>query len=263
MQTFIRESAAIARLAPVRFGYSPEVHDPKNGPYTTDPPHTAWAKSWMAAGDLDYVVPELYYQRSNQPTVFQAELQRWITAASAAPNKPFVAPGLLTLRVQVPDGANPTWSELEIRGQMEEVRSLNAAGEAHYGASALRTSNEGGPRPDRNLADKLTAAGGHYEKPVVPPNSHIGDAPAAPAVRRQGNTLRWHPTGGSAPVDRWIVLISRNGQWEQLIPPKNNPGGNSLELTPKPGGTWEEEAVYIRGVTKRNNVGDPEKWEGQ
>ena len=252
MYAFIADSARIVRRQG-RFGYTPD----------DEGTHARWAQRWLTDGLLDYAIPELYLQRFDPanpgPNEFRRRLEVWLSAIPTTnpATSPFVPAGLQTLRVQTPAPGQPPWRESEIRAQMADVRAARgangqrAAGEAHYSASALRTSNEGGPRPDNNLVPKLKGPGGHYERPGVIPDSRLGERPGSPTVEsdlsREGWVV-WRPAPHPPDPDHWIVWVWRGNQPAKAR--RFDLDRRDYQLRPG------EDAVWVKAVSKHHRHSD-------
>lgn len=247
MEQFMQESAAIVRPHG-RFGYTPTDRD--------DDTHKAWAQDWLSKNYFDYMVPEIYMKRGSESgsppaSAFRKRVQNWLSKVPPGPTtQPFISPGLATMWVQTPKhGEVVPWPADEIINEMADVRKAKsgdttAAGEAHYSASALRTTTEGGPRPGKNLVPKLTAQKtGHYEKPTGTPDSHRGPKPATPAPTIAGGIATWPPSAGA---HHYIVVPWIGNQPQKPERPKDR------SYTLKSG----EDAVWVKGVSSSHRHSD-------
>jgi hypothetical protein len=263
---FIEESATLVRGRGAMFGYSPMNGGNQAG----------WAKQWMGAGYLDYVVPELYfprYQPGNtgqpdtpaNPNRFKRDLEGWLSANPQSPTtSPIVVAGLATGAVQAPEKPEgqpwpEPWVESEIRGQMDDVRKAHgtnnqaAQGEAHYSGSALRLANEGGPRGNKNLGEKLKWPNGFYAKGSLHPDPGTGPKPGKPDVvdhPTKPGFVQWAPPAGDPLPKHWLVWTkSTTGPW-------NGPDVMHVNELSVSGIT----AVRVKAVNERNRRSDFGRW---
>lgn len=166
----------------------------------------AHVELWLNEGWMDYLVPQLYWSRTQKGQSFEPLMEAWL---SNNPMKRHVWPGLFTSRIQ--NDKPETWGPDEITGQIEIVRRrAPGSGHVHFSMVALTQNRKG-------LAEVLQ--GGLYKDAVLVPATPWLEtgAPAAPtlSVERQGAQvmLKPAPGAGSKPVSRYAIWLRVDGQW--------------------------------------------------
>ncbi|OWQ86275.1 hypothetical protein CDN99_20800 [Roseateles aquatilis] len=137
----------------------------------------AHVEHWLAMGWLDYLAPQLYWQRAPQAQAFEPLLRAW---QSLNPQGRHVWPGLFTSKAaNEADG----WPVDEIPAQIDLMRTPSATGgHLHFSMIALLKNRRG-------IASTLRA--GAYIQPSLPPETPWLSGPACGPVR-----LEREPDGG-------------------------------------------------------------------
>ena len=96
---------------------------------------------WLREGWLDYLVPQLYWPRTQQAQAFGPLLSAWMRLNPKG--KP-IWPGLFTSRVAPTNDGSPGWSLEEISGQIALSRELNPdGGHVHFSMVPLSQDRQG------------------------------------------------------------------------------------------------------------------------
>ena len=161
------------------------------------------AERWLAAGWLDYFVPQLYWPMAQKPQAFAVLLDYWL---AQNPKGRHLWPGLFTSRIT--DKAD-SWPVDEITGQIAATRERApaAGGHVHFSMVALKENRRG-------LNDALKA-GPYAGQALVPATPWLGvSAPAAPQPQlaaAAGAALQLRLIGGSGHHAIWLRYGER---WE-------------------------------------------------
>ncbi len=183
------------------------------------------ADKWLAQGKVNYMVPELYFQKST-PDEFKNELAKWlINLPLKADFKPIVVSGLAACYVVVPhEKTGQLWPPEVIIDQISDTALAQgnnpqavASGHAFYSWSALRSARHGGPpgpasNPDENLGE-LLQKGPYHEAALVPicrkdpgtPQTTLQTPDVWLTKTSDGKKATWEPNPDTADVFLWAV----------------------------------------------------------
>jgi uncharacterized lipoprotein YddW (UPF0748 family) len=166
---------------------------------------------WFAAGWMDYLAPQLYWQINREGLQFPVLLDLWVAENT---QRRHLWPGLFTSLVTRGEPLGPrAWPAREIAEQiaLQRQRGERAGGHIHFSMVALMQNRDG-------LATLLQ--NGAYAQPaLVPATPWLDDqAPPAPTLRRSGNRVAIEPAAGEA-ASRWAVWRRVGGNWRFAVLP--------------------------------------------
>ncbi|MCB9664652.1 MAG: family 10 glycosylhydrolase [Alphaproteobacteria bacterium] len=207
----------------VRFGISPfGIYRPGQPPGVTG--FDAWAGlyadplAWLAAGDVDYLAPQLYWPTTSSGQPFGA-LAGWWWAQADGRAWTFVGLDLSRL------GSSAAWTREELALQVTTGRAQGATGVVLFRAEHLAMEDR---------AAWLRA--GVFAEPALPPPHHGVDATVrAPEATLEGRTLRLRHRD-PVPLRGWAVFGDDGEGWvlERVAQ------GDALALEP---GRWAVAAL--------------------
>lgn len=240
-----------ATKAWVRFGVSPfGIGRPDRRPagitgFSQYDKLYADVERWLAAGWLDYLVPQLYWPIDREGQQYALLLDHWLAENTA---KRHVWGGLFTSRVQdtaagAPPGPN-AWPAREIVDQVGVQRERAAAqplaaGHVHFSMKALMNDRGG-------VATLLKM--GAYDAPALAPALPWLPAPAvgAPRLVAVGNTrVAIDPAQAAPSVARWAVWRRQGGAWRLAV---LGPQERSIDAA-------GADAVAVAAVDRAGNLG--------
>lgn len=247
---FVRElgRAIHAEKPHVRFGISPfgiwrPGHPESIQGFDQYEKLYADARLWLREGWVDYFSPQLYWAIDKKPQSFTTLLAWWANEKPAACH---LWPGLYTSRV---GGENPVYLPEEIADQIVASREQEgSSGHIHFSIKALANNWAG-------ISDHVKQA--VYSEAAVPPACDwlAGDspAPAAPTVRRIGETNEYRLASPDKAAKRWVVQKRCGDEWSTGV------FGSQVEtirVRPNAEGT-EASAIVVSVVDRFGRISEP------
>lgn len=142
--------------------------------------------AWMAAGDVDYIAPQIYWERDHKTNPYQALATWWGNAARALGCAFYPAISLSSMANPGGD-TSEAWKERQAQVEINRSVAPGDGGTIHY---AARNINGFG----QHLAKSV------YSTPALPPsrpNAQATDPGSVTDLRRRGNTISWTPVKSS------------------------------------------------------------------
>ena len=161
---------------PVRFGISPfGIYRPGEPPGIIGLDQYAELYSdpvaWVAAGDVDYLAPQLYWPSTQEAQAFEPLLSWWSTLAFDSGVATFAGTNLTNL------GATPAWTLDEYRTQLELSRAYadqGSTGNIHFSANMLNDAALASLFTELYAAPALTPPlAGHADDTLAPPMTTV------------------------------------------------------------------------------------------
>ena len=162
---------------------------------------------WLAQGWMDYLVPQVYWPRTQKGQAFEPLLNYW---HAQNPMGRHVWAGMFTSRISAKPDDAASWQVAEVEGQIGITRAnYPGTGHVHFSMAALRDNRRG-------LSDTLRA--GLYAEPALVPATPWLEAggPAAPLAhlwRDADGLLLSLINGPGKPATRYAVWLRVAGQW--------------------------------------------------
>jgi uncharacterized lipoprotein YddW (UPF0748 family) len=220
------------------------------------------SRKWLVDGDLDYMVPQLYWPIARTDVSFPVLLDWWV---EQNPLGRGMYAGLIPGNVNVDTAGRGGWRPDEIIGQIYITRGHSGAeGHVHFRMGSLMP---GGAYDNIARADALPAVEDDsmrsrqrrvqarrdtltdrlmretYARPALPPAMTWldDDPPSAPVATRTGGAVAIAPGASGEDASLWVVQSRWPDGWRtEIIPAATRAWtpGSSLGLTAAPSAVW-------------------------
>ena len=285
VDTYVAELyAAVKREKPwVKVGISPigtwrPNVEPQLGGFDAYEQIYADARKWVMDGDLDYLVPQLYWPIARTDVSFPVLLDWWVRQNPLGRG---MYAGLIPSNVNVAADPRRGWQPEEIIGQVYITRGRPGAdGHVHFPMRALMpdgafTRIQGADTMAAERIDSIRAMQRRvqarrdtlvtllrdeaYARPaLVPAMPWLDDVPppaprAVVSTQPSGTRIVIEPGAGEA-VAQWVVQTQSPGGWRTEIVPGSV---RTWTVAPAPGSEDVPAAVWVSGVDRVGNQSAP------